>query len=455
MWTPRFVTFRRLVVAAGAAACFAVTCSACHPAASPRLNVLIILVDALRADHLGAYGYGRPTSPAFDALANRGSLFTRAHSVTSWTDPAIESLFTGQYPRVLQPGAPEFIAPDVQTLAASFHNHGYSTGAIVASPVVAPALGFARGFDTYVGVSGWQHSLAPHPKEPAERVNGAAREWLAQQSTSAPWFLYLHYMDTHWPYTPPLDTIRRFWHPTDGALADAVSAINTRVGQRASDLSADEAPPLADLYDAAIAHFDTQLGQLLEALESEGRLSNTVLCIIADHGEELGDHGGVRHARTLYEEVLRIPLLMVVPNVAGPARVDRLVRITDVGRTLLDAAGIDSSTFPGRSLLRPSTTSPEEPSFAELMPGFLTGAIHQYALIDGDMKLIVPPGSPPLLFDLRNDPGETHSVSADHQPLVEELSRALNRMAVRREWHVVSTPDAATRERLHSLGYDF
>lgn len=455
MWAAPAGAAGRRATTAAAAVCFVVACAGCHRTPSPQLNVLVVLVDALRADHLGAYGYARPTSPAFDALAKRGVLFTQAHSVTSWTNPAVESLFTGQPPRVLQPGAPQFIAPEVQTLARSFREQGYRTGAIVANPVLPPALGFAEGFDSYVGVSGWQHSLAPHPKEPAERVNEAVHAWFAQPATAAPWFLYVHYMDTHWPYAPPLETVRRFWRSADGALPEAMTAINTRVGQRPSDLAASEAQPLADLYDAAIAHLDGQLGQLLSALESEGRLSNTLLCITADHGEELGDHGGVQHARTLFEEVLHVPLLIVVPGVSAGARVDRLVQITDVGRTLLDAAGIERAGLPGRPLLPSQRAADEEPAFAELMPGFLTGAIHQYALINGAMKLIVPPGGSPLLFDLQHDPGEMHDAAGDHQSLVAKLSQAVQRRAVPRERQVVGTPDAATRERLRSLGYDF
>jgi len=450
---PHAAAWRRLAVTTGAAAGIAIACGACHHEPSQRLNVLIVLVDALRADHLGAYGYGRATSPSFDALAKRGTLFTRAHSVTSWTNPAVESLFTGQFPSVLQPGAPRFIAPDVQTLARTFRAQGYRTGAIVASPVLPPALGFAAGFDSYIGVSGWQQDMAPHPKEPAERVNEAARAWLAQAPTSAPWFLYLHYMDTHWPYTPPLDTTRRFWRAPDNGLAEAVSALNAQVRQWVADVPADAAQPMADLYDAAIAHFDAQLGQLLGAWESEGRLSNTVICIVADHGEELGDHGGARHARTLYEEVLRIPLLIVTPDMAQPTHVDRLVQITDVGRTLLFAAGIDTP-FPGQALLR-SAAAAETASFAELMPGFLSGAIHQYALLDGPSKLILPPAGPPLLFDLQRDPGETHNDAPDHQPLVAQLSRAVGRRAMPRQPDALPPPDPATRERLRALGYDY
>lgn len=430
----------------------------CHsaPAADPP-NVLLVLVDTLRADHLGAYGYQRPTSPTFDALATRGVLFTRTYSTTSWTNPAIASLFSGERPRVLQPGAPEFIAPQTRTLAQAFHDRGYRTGAIIANPVLPPDLGFAQGFDGYVPVSGWTHSISERPKEPAERANAAALNWLAQSSAgqSRPWFLYLHYMDAHWPYEPPVETARRFWRSTDGPPEAAAVAINTRVGDRRAGVSPAEAQRIVDLYDASVAHFDGQLGRLFSTLEQRGQLSNTIICIAADHGEELGDHGGVQHARTLFEEVLHIPLLIVSPGTPRPERVDRVVQITDVGRTLLDLAGLHDSALPGRSLLSaPQAAATDTLLLAELMPGFGTGTLHEYALLHGTMKLIVTPSGQQLLFDLGQDPGEQHSAAAERPELLAQLTNELAPLAVPHERRVLSPPDAATRERLRALGYD-
>lgn len=419
--------------------------------------MLLILVDTLRADHLGAYGYSRPTSPTFDALAAKGVLFTRAHSTTSWTNPAIASLFTGERPHVLQPGAPEFIAPNRRTLAQAFRDRGYRTGAFIANPVLPPDLGFAQGFDSYVPVSGWTRGFSERPKEPAERANAAALDWLDRPSGghSRPWFLYVHYMDAHWPYEPPLETARRFWRATDSTVEVAAAAVNKRVGERRMGVSPAAAQQIVDLYDAAVAHFDAQLGHLLSTLQARGQLSNTLVCVAADHGEELGDHGGVQHARTLYEEVLHIPLLIVAPGARRAAHVDRLVQIIDVGRTLLDLAGLRDSALPGRSLLSaPQPAGTDELLLAELMPGFLTGTLHEYALLQGAAKLIVTSTNQHLLFDLGRDPGEQHSAAAEQPALLDHLTQALAPLAVPHERHVINPPDAATRERLRALGYD-
>jgi arylsulfatase A-like enzyme len=430
-------------------------CSRTAPA--PRPNVLLIVVDALRADHLGAYGYARPTSPVFDAMANRATLFTRAHSTTSWTNPAVESLFTGEHPRILEPGAAQFILPNTRTLAAAFRDAGYRTGAIIANPVLPPDLGLAQGFETYLPVSGWVHGWSQRPKESAEAVNDAATGWLRETSQPArPWLLYLHYMDTHWPYTPPAAEAQRFWRSTNADVQPAMPVVNERVGRRQGALSPDEARQAADLYDAAIAHFDAQLGQLIAAMETAGQLANTTICITADHGEELGDHGGVQHARTLYEEVLHIPLLVISPRAVRGERVDRLVQLTDVGRTLLDLAGLSAVDFPGRSLLgRNQKTAPADSVFAELRPGFLTGALHQYALLQGTLKLIVTADQRSLLFDLGQDPAEQHEQPASQSPLPHQLQARLAALANTRPQQPVNTPDAVTRERLRALGYEF
>jgi len=440
-----------VVVLCGVAALGTLGCRS--PAPSPP-NVLLILIDTLRADHLGAYGYTRPTSPTFDALAARGVLFTRAHSTTSWTNPAIESLFTGQHPRVLQPGAAEFIAPNSRTLAQAFRESGYRTAAIIANPVLPPDLGFAQGFDSYAPVSGWVYGLSKRPKEPAEHVNAAALQWLQQSSDTRPWFLYLHYMDPHYPYEAPADVLRRFWRSEGVDPSTALQPLNAIVRARRSPPSPTQIPQIVDLYDAAVAHVDAQVGELLSRLQADGRLTNTIVCLMADHGEELGDHGGLQHARTLYEEVLRIPLLIVPPAGHASERIERLVQITGVGRTLLDLAGLGDRDFPGRALAGGRAAAADGAVFAELLPGFLLGTQHHYALLRDATKLVVTADGESLLFDLAADPAERQSVAAAAPERVAELKQQLAQAAQPEPAPALRTPDAATRERLRALGYE-
>jgi arylsulfatase A-like enzyme len=439
---------------------FCILCSvfffACRSAAPAPSNVLLIVVDTLRADHLGAYGYSRPTSSVFDTLATRGTLFLRAHSTTSWTDPAVESLMTGEWPRVLQPGASVYIAPGVPTLADAFRRGGYRTGAIVANPFLSPEHGFAQGFDEYQPVSGWAAGFGDISKSAAEEVNAAALQWLdhAQPGAARPWFLYLHYMDPHWPYTPPPDTARQFWRADDSDPSADVMPLNRKLREHGAELSDDEVGRSVDLYDAAIAHFDAELGTLMKALGRRGDLSRTWICITADHGEEFRDHGGFRHARTLYEEVLHIPLLILPPDGGHGHRADRLVQITQIGRTLLDAAGVAPGTFPGRPL-EPPPGSAREPDV--LMAGLAPwrDGVHRRAVLRGHDKLIVTADEQRLLFDLAVDPGELHSTTAVRAETVAELERVGAASADALAQQPALTPEPGLRERMRALGYDF
>jgi arylsulfatase len=416
-------------------------------------NILLIVVDTLRADHLGAYGYQRPTSPHFDALARRGVLFTRAHSVTSWTNPSMAALFTGEPPRVWQSGATSFIAPTQPTLAENLQRLGYRTAAIVANPVLPPGLGFGRGFDEYVGVAGWIDGFRVPPKQPAEQVNGAALRWIAAapSNQTQPWFLYVHFMEPHWPYQPPDDTARRFWRRADVDLSAALGPLNQRLRQRVV-ASQDDVLQAVDLYDAAVAHVDEQIGVLLDRLEAQRQLEGTIICIVADHGEELGDHGGYLHAHTLYEEVLHVPLLIVPPDGTPAQRNDTALQTTGVARTLLDLAGARNTPFAGTSLL--VRQQPVQVLRAELITadGVPT---HRRALLDGTTKLVQTTDNRFLLFDLAADPGEQTDLAASQPTRLATLRAALQQAAAQAEPGTMPTTDPAVRERMRALGYDF
>lgn len=412
----------------------------------------MIVVDTLRADHLGAYGYDRPTSPNLDAMARRGILYTHAHSVTSWTNPSIEALFTGEEPRVLQPGASAFIAQDQLTLAARFRALGYATAAIVANPVLSPELGFGQGFDTYIGVAGWSEGFRVPPKQPAEQVNRAALQWLADSSAvpkNRPWFLYLHYMDPHWPYQPPNETLRAFWRQRNVDPDAASGPLNQRIRERIVQ-SADDVAQATDLYDAAVAHLDDQLRRFFDSLDPSV-LDRTIICIMADHGEELGDHGRYLHAHTLYEELLHIPLLVVLPDRRAAQTNESFVQIYDVGRTLLELANVADPAFPGTSLVggrRPM------PLHADLV-GAAIQPSHRRALIDGTSKLIETTEGQFLLFDLVSDPHENTNLAMIRAKQLMRLRAAATRSDGLSGRTEIPIKDSAARERLRALGYDF
>lgn len=396
-------------------------------------NVLMVVVDTLRADRLGAYAGPSHSSPKFDALAARGLLFRRAYSVTSWTNPAVASLFTGKQPEVLQPGASRFIGRGQQTLARAFRDSGYRTAALVASPVIGPELGFADGFDSYEGLAGWAHGLEQRPKVAGQTLTDRALAWIAgQRGTRTPWFLYVHYMDPHWPYVPT---------STRQAPA-AIGAINQQVRERS--FSPETLRQASELYDGTVADVDVQLGRLVSALEAGGQLDNVIVAVTADHGEEFGDHGGVLHSLTLYEEVLHVPLLIVAPA-QSPRVIDTPVQTSNIGRTLLELAKVKGLSFPGQSLLVDHAV----PLRAQLYP--VPKTEHRAAVIDGNSKLIATTQDKWLLFDLASDPGERQDLVGT-QP---ELLARLQKLAPTIPALPPAAMDPALRERMRALGYDF
>lgn len=433
--------------------------------APPRPNILLILIDTLRADHLGAYGYSRPTSPFLDQLAARGTVFTRAYSTTSWTQPAIASLFTGSPPAIMAPRSRRYIVPRAATLASALQAGGYRTAGFVANPFVHRGAGFAQGFEEYASWRLTQRAGEPDDaKAPAAWVNEHASRWLASPGRGdAPWLLYLHYMEPHLPYAPAEPVARRFWRDRALDVAATVAEL-TRKLRAYHDNGKTEFPPrevaaMIDLYDGAIAEVDAAIADLFRHLDAEVR-ARTIVCVTADHGEEFADHGRFLHAHSLYEELIRVPLILVSPGGGmGTGRIDHVVEISDVAPTLLDLAGVAPPPgFSGRSLRGP-TGGGGGAAVAALAPFAQT--VHRQALVGEQYKLVLPmEGDEPLLFDLRDDPGERRNRAmadgARTAVLRDELARRTSAPAVQvAEPPPTVMPDAPLRERLRALGYDF
>lgn len=322
-------------------------------------NVLIYVVDALRADHLSCYGYHRPTTPAIDALA-RDPLavrFTAAFSPSTWTKPVAASLLTGCYP----PAHGVRTRLDLFTrlsprLPALLQSAGYRTLGVSAIGNVSSSMGFALGFDRFVdlykepslaarrqvsNVSAWKLAYEGDVTVVlplAEDVNAAALAWLrgtAQTGRGRPWFMFLWALDPHDPYFPP-PGFDRWRDPAYRGRIDG-SSESVRRARRQSDVQR-----LLDLYDGEIAYVDEQLGVLLEALRSLGMYDDTLIAVLGDHGEAFGDHGDFVHGHLAYDEVMRVPLVIKFPaRVQVPAGAsDLLAQLTDVAPTVLDALGL-------------------------------------------------------------------------------------------------------------------
>jgi len=332
----------------------------CAPEPGPP-NVLVLMVDALRADHLGCYGYERDTSPHIDALATESILFRAAHAQSPWTKPSIPTLFTSLYPiqhgvyEGERPGRAGHLESDVlsdaqHTLAEAFESAGFRTAAFVHNAQLPASHGFAQGFEVY-----------EHGSLSAAEINRAFLEFAAREPDT-PFFAYLHYLDVHWPYTPGPPFDRRFSEPDGRRLPGAQGwrALRDGINQGAIQLTAGDRARLISLHDGGIAEMDQRIGELLEAMRERGALERTVVLLTSDHGEELLEHGKVGHGGTLFDEVIRIPLMIRLPGGKGARAVDEPARMLDIYPTLLAAAGIAlPSSLEGRDLLGPPDGVPE------------------------------------------------------------------------------------------------
>jgi len=425
-----------------------------------RPNVLLYVIDTLRADHLGCYGYSRPTSPHIDALAATGIRFEHAVAQSSWTTPATASILTGRYP--LAHGATtlgEGMWPDVPTLAEVLHGAGYRTAAFVTNGNVAGELGFARGFETYRYFPEDRKRAGMYLR--ADELHPQIVPWLAE-GDRRPFFLYVHATDPHAPYLPPDGWADRFRDdeglPALARYPDLLQALTSgRVLQTAENVSY-----LVSQYDAEVAFLDESIGQFLGELGRLRLLDDTLIVLVADHGEEFHDHGRFSHGRTLYGEVTNVPLIIRLPGGDGGGRhVTPLARQIDILPTVLAQVGVPlPDHVDGHAL-----GSDEDGALPEQQEAFsqtnLGGPSLAAVQVEG-WKIIENAGRVQggvEVFDLGADPQENHNL-ADGAPVL--VGYGEQRLAEWRtgEWrpsHRSAAPrpqlDDNTRERLRALGY--
>lgn len=308
----------------------------------PRPNVVIYLVDTLRADRLGCYGYPKPTSPHLDRFAEGATLFENAVAQAPWTRPSVASVLTGLNPLAHGVRTLEDRLPDAAgTLAERLRAAGYRTAAFSTNAHVGTDTGFAQGFDDFLFL----------PQEDSASVSRRIAAWLDRLRQER-FLLYVHTLDPHSPYTPPLDLRRRF---APGARPEAGSREHLRRiyavrGKRRADRIAEVDP----LYDAEIAANDRSFGALLSALKERRLFEDSLIVFVSDHGEALGERGAFGHAQSLYAEELDVPLVVKLPGQTRGERVSRLSQHVDLLPTVLAATGLPpASGLPGRDLFGP------------------------------------------------------------------------------------------------------
>lgn len=322
--------------------------------ARPPLGIILISVDTLRADHLGAYGYGRPTSPFFDALAARGTLFENAVVQVASTLPSHMSIFTGLYPAEHGVYPPDgLLAPAIPTLPEVLSRHGFRTGAVTQGGWLEEHFGFNRGCDFFEALLPWEMvDERPEKRGALRKVFDRGLGYLAGVG-DAPFFLFLHTFTVHDPYTPPEGYAKIFWTRPAPAVFPPEGKLLEEVNRGTRTLSPEGLEYFKALYDAQIRFFDDELRAFFGGLERLGLLSRTVVVLTADHGEEFLEHGKLVHEQ-LYQETVHVPLLVVTPLYKPGQRVPSLVESVDLAPTLLELAGVPPSQRPrlsGRSLV--------------------------------------------------------------------------------------------------------
>ena len=396
---------------------------------------MLITLDTTRADHLSCYApLKRPGSvnsasaktPHLDALAARGVLFAQATVQAPVTLPSHASIMTGTYPPVHGLRDMEGFVLDKShpTLATAMQASGFATAAFVGSRVLAKQFGLANGFTSYddgMGGAGVQESEFAERRGSA--VTDAAIAWL-QKNGRTRFFLWTHYFDPHAPYDPP--------EPYKQTYA-------------------------RDLYSGEIAYADEQVGRVLTALEQLGLASNTLVAVIGDHGESLGEHGELTHGVFLYESTLHVPLILAGPGVPRGKVVHEQVRSVDLLPTLLTFVNVPADTgVQGLSLwplIERGIHSNSSYSYSEtLYPRTYMGWSELAAVRQNDWKLIVAPR--PELYNLKEDPGESRNLISDHPAEAAQLRDKITDLEkVRRTRAVPASIDAKTRRQFESLGY--
>lgn len=429
-------------------------------------NVLLIILDTVRADRLAPYGYGRETTPRLDRFVREhAGVYTNMRSASSWTLPSHASLFTGLPPskhgathvriarskeELVRPSLASALDPSVITIAEKLGQAGYATGAIFANHAFLSAgYGLDRGFQHHDARKGaWlgtHRTLVQHagfalraghvPTRDGSWITAAALDWLARERGGKPYFLAVNYMDAHSPYVPPAhyDDLFEARRPADPL-----------------------APPREDhglLYDRLLRHLDDQLTPLLDWVERAPEFEDTLVIVTSDHGEAFGEQGYWEHDWTLYESMVRVPLYVKPPGGRARETYSEGFSLRDVHNLILSTVGLAESSAPlgwlgewfhdpDRGRIKVEDYVRPEHVYRDL-----------YGWIDGDEKFLVASDGTVEVFDLASDPGEQHPITPTPEKAAAALARARSWWADNPPRNTAVEVDEETMEGLRALGY--
>ena len=424
---------------------------------APTHNVILISVDTLRADHLGCYGYPKPTTPRIDAFRRDAALFEQAIAHSPSTLPSHASIFTSLLPSHHGASvANSFgVDPEAITLTEILKAEGYATASFNGGIQLDPIYGLDRGFDVYAAArpSVASADLLVDPVDMFDHAVDETINWIETPNRHERFFLFLHTYELHHPYTPKPEALESIGAEYDGSLPKDISVdLLVRINDGDVELDNGDLEHIISAYDAELRSVDTAFGRLIDFLREEELYDNTIIVFTSDHGEEFGERGFVGwHSHTLYDELLRVPLLLKLPGaVHAGASADEQVRGIDIAPTILAALGLDAPAgFEGVSLLGPLSGSGSVPRHA---------VSRKDVVITDDFASLRTPdwkwfrGS---LFHLASDPKEATEVSGDNRETGEALSAKLEELLATRPRPVPHKvePDEELLKQLRSLGY--
>jgi arylsulfatase A-like enzyme len=415
-----------------------------------RPNILFILVDTLRRDHLTPYGYPRDTSPNIARLlAQRGAVVEEAYSQAPWTLPSVASFLASRHPGEILGDDPNAygLPGDVPSLPAALRGRGYETGGFIANQVLHAGNGFGRGFDTF---------YSPLPGAPGglnqpggAELTARVLPWL-EGHRNTPFFLYVHYIDPHDPYAnPEIVAGRSPFFPEYRGRITGLDVQGVYAGKIPLDDPQQDREQLVALYDSEIHYVDRAIGRLLDAIPRDV-LANTLVVLTADHGEEFLDHGGWKHGFTLYEDQIHVPLLLRWDGrIPAGSRLAGVVRLLDVAPTLLRAAGgAVPTSWQGIDLMPALTRRSPLPRLTAFAQHMTTGPLRAAAVLGRRKLILFNPRTPytpadPLqaylwtkdlarlhrieLYDLSRDAGERSNLAAATSDEVDQLQPLIHR----------------------------
>jgi arylsulfatase A-like enzyme len=425
-----------------------------------RPDIVLVTIDAMRADHLSPYGYQPFTSPAIDAFSRHAARFTNAIAQAPYTKASVASIMTGQYPSAHKtvtasvpfpetmtghpttvPISTDVLPSSATTLAQGLRDVGYRTVGFTANPFLIESFGFAQGFDRFRFYPGSDFASS-------DRLVSDAIDAARDSDRRRPLFVWVHLMEPHSPYTPRPLTAGMF------QVSGPPQPIPLEVsipGWLLPGSPRDRRQYLA-AYDDDIAAVDAAFGTLIREVRAMRAWRDTIVVMTADHGEQFLDHGGWEHGSNLYDELIRVPLVIQTPGADGVV-IDAQAQLIDLFPTLLESAEAAIPATAGRSLAGlMKRTGPSRPAMSEIVGS-------QYAVRDEGFKLIATTSGAEQLFDLTADPHEVHDIAAATPARVEHLRSMLDRMradAVEAGRHIrrQTVPvDPAAADRLRALGY--